>query len=325
MSMTVEVKDELARVQVERPGEMRAEVAALVRFSGGLQISGGTVVLAPELDSGVAARRLRQALRDLYDVDSEMIVINGGLRKGNRYVVRVVTKGADLARTTGLIDRHGRPVRGLPPRVVAGTTTEAIAALRGAFLARGSLTEPGRSGALEITCPGGESALAIVGLARRVGVSAKAREARGGDRVVIRDGDHIATLLTLMGAKDAVHRWEERRSTREARGHANRLQNFDDANLRRSTQAAVTAGARVGRAFEILGGDVPAHLVEAGRLRMEHPEASLEELGRLTVPPLTKDAVAGRIRRLLAMADKRADELGIPGTTAAIPPEGQDH
>jgi hypothetical protein len=29
---------------------------------------------------------------------------------------------------------------------------------------------------------------------------------------------------------------------------------------------------------------------------------------------MTKDAVAGRIRRLLAMADKRASDLGIPGT-----------
>jgi hypothetical protein len=36
---------------------------------------------------------------------------------------------------------------------------------------------------------------------------------------------------------------------------------------------------------------------------------------------LTKDAVAGRIRRLLAMADKRAAELGLPGTEASLPPE----
>jgi hypothetical protein len=34
---------------------------------------------------------------------------------------------------------------------------------------------------------------------------------------------------------------------------------------------------------------------------------------------LTKDAVAGRIRRLLAMADKKATQDGIPGTDAAVP------
>jgi cell division protein WhiA len=59
---------------------------------------------------------------------------------------------------------------------------------------------------------------------------------------------------------------------------------------------------------------VPDHLREAGTLRVEHKQASLEELGQLAQPPMTKDAVAGRIRRLLAMADKRASDLGIPGT-----------
>ena len=52
---------------------------------------------------------------------------------------------------------------------------------------------------------------------------------------------------------------------------------------------------------------------------MEHQQASLEELGALADPPMTKDAIAGRIRRLLALADKRAVELGIPDTEAGIP------
>ena len=72
------------------------------------------------------------------------------------------------------------------------------------------------------------------------------------------------------------------------------------------------------RALEILGDDVPEHLLAAGRLRLEHKHASLEELGRLHEPPVTKDAVAGRIRRLLATADKRAHELDIPDTEAGL-------
>lgn len=83
-------------------------------------------------------------------------------------------------------------------------------------------------------------------------------------------------------------------------------------------RAAVIAKTRVKRAFEILGEDIPAHLREAGVLRLEHDHASLEELGRHANPPITKDAVAGRIRRLLALADKQADLLGIPDTKAAL-------
>ena len=108
---------------------------------------------------------------------------------------------------------------------------------------------------------------------------------------------------------------------REVRATANRLANFDDANLRRSARAAVAAGARVQRALEILGDDVPEHLAAAGRLRLDHKQASLEELGTLADPAMTKDAVAGRIRRLLAMADKRAEDLGIPDTESTLTPE----
>lgn len=325
MALTAQVKDELARLPVDKTSWRKAEVSATLRFAGGLHIISGRIVIEAELDTGIAARRLRQFVSEVYGHTSDVVVVSGGgLRKGTRYVVRVVRDGESLARQTGLLDARGRPVRGLPPQVVSAGVGEAEAAWRGAFLAHGSLTEPGRSAALEITCPGPEAALALVGAARRLGVSAKAREVRGVDRVVIRDGDAIGAMLTRLGAHDARLVWEERRMRREVRGTANRLANFDDANLRRSARAAVAAGARVQRAFEILGEDVPDHLRQAGRLRLEHKQASLEELGQLAEPPLTKDAVAGRIRRLLATADKRAAELGIPDTEAGLTPDMLD-
>jgi hypothetical protein len=322
MAMTAAVKDELARLPVTKPCCRKAEVASLLRFASGLHLVAGRLVIEAELDAGASARRLRKDISEVYGHSSDVSVLApGGLRKGNRYVVRVVKDGEALARQTGLVDGRGRPVRGLPPQVVSASICDAESAWRGAFLAHGSLTEPGRSSALEVTCPGPEAALALVGAARRLGIPAKAREVRGVDRVVIRDGDAISTLLTRLGAHDSVLAWEERRMRREVRATATRLANFDDANLRRSARAAVAAGARVSRALEILGEDAPDHLLAAGRLRLEHSQASLEELGSLADPPMTKDAVAGRIRRLLAMADKRAEDLGIPNTEANLTPE----
>jgi cell division protein WhiA len=208
MAMTAQVKAELATIKVAKPCCRKSEVAATLRFAGGLHIVGGRIVIEAELDTGAAARRL--------------------------------------------------------------------------------------------------------------GIVAKAREVRNVDRVVIRDGDAIAALLTRLGAHESLLAWEDRRMRREVRASANRLANFDDANLRRSARAAVAAGARVERALEILGDDVPEHLRAAGVLRVENKQASLEELGQLHDPPLTKDAVAGRIRRLLATADKRAAELGIASTEANL-------
>jgi cell division protein WhiA len=319
MAMTGVVKDELSRVEVVKPCCRKAEASTLLRFAGGLHISGGRIVVEAELDTGAVARRLRASIAEVFGHPSELLVLApGGLRKGNRYVVRVANGGETLARQTGLVDSYGRPVRGLPRQVVAGGNCDCEAAWRGAFLVHGSLTEPGRSMAMEITCPGSEAALALVGAARRLRVGAKARDVRGVDRVVIRDGEAIAAMLTRLGAHDSVLAWEERRMRREVRATANRLANFDDANLRRSARAAVAAGARVERALDILGDNAPEHLVMAGRLRVKHRQVSLEELGQLADPQLTKDAIAGRIRRLLALADRRAAELGIPSTEAGL-------
>src|SRR6202165_2600877 len=240
--MTAEVKDELSRLVVNSVSACRAEVASLLRFAGGLHIVSGRVVVEAEVDLGIIARRLRKDIFDLYGYNAVVHVLSAsGIRKGTRYVVRVARDGEALARQTGLLDLRGRPVRGLPAQVVGGSVGDAEAAWRGAFLAHGSLTQPGRASGL-------------------------------------------------------VVRW----ARRGGRPPANRWANCDDANGRRAARAAVAAAARVERALQILGDTVPDHLAAAGKLRVEHRQASLEELGRLADPPMTKDAVAGRIRGVAA-------------------------
>jgi DNA-binding protein WhiA len=320
VALTADVKTELSGLAIAKTALRAAELAAILRFAGGLHTISGRVAVEVELDTPTIARRVRKDLAELYGMRSDAAMMSpAGARKTATYVVRVLEGGETLARQTGLMDARRRPVRGLPNRLTTGSLEELAAVWRGAFLAHGSLTDPGRSAALEITCPGNESAMALVGAAGRLGISAKAREVRGVYRVVIRDGEKISDMLRLMGARTTVGDWEQLRARREVRANANRLVNFDDANLRRSAEAAVAACARVQRALEILGDDLPEHLRYAGELRLSFRDSSLDELGHHADPPMTKDAVAGRIRRLLAMADKRAGDLGIAGTDAHLP------
>ena len=320
MPLTSDVKEELSRVEVSKTTVRAAELATILRFSGGLHLISNRIAVESELDTPLLARRVRKDLAELYGVRSDISVVPAsGMRRATHYLVRVMEGGETLARQTGLLDARRRPIRGLPNRLTTGSREEIAAVWRGAFLAAGTLTDPGRSAALEVTCPGNEAAMALVGAAGRLDVSAKAREVRGVHRVVIRDGDAIGQMLRVMGAQGTVVNWEEMRQRREVRATANRLVNFDDANLRRSAQAAVAACARVERAMELLGEDIPDHLKYAGDLRLAHRDASLDELGHHADPPLTKDAVAGRIRRLLAMADKKAEQDGVPDTESAVP------
>ncbi|MDR6165994.1 DNA-binding protein WhiA [Microbacterium paludicola] len=320
MPLTADVKTELAAMRDPRPAARVAEVTAILRFAGGLHSIAGRVAVEAEVDSEILARRVARELVEIYGVRPELARIQAsGGRDGATFAVRVREGGETLARQTGLLDQRRRPVRGLPNRLTTGSRPDLAALWRGAFLAAGSLSDPGRSAALEISCPSPEAAMALVGAAHRLGIAAKAREVRGIPRVVVRDGEAIRQTLAEMGATRTADTWDQMRQRREVRAGVNRLVNFDDANLRRSAQAAVAACARVERALEILGGEVPDHLKQAGDLRLAHRDASLDELGHHADPPLTKDAVAGRIRRLLAMADKKAAAEGLPDTESAVP------
>ena len=102
MAMTAQVKDELAHLVVTKPCCRKSEVAAMLRFAGGLHIVSGRIVIEAELDTGAAARRLRREIAEVYGHASELVVVApAGLRKGNRYLVRVVKDGEAPSSRTG--------------------------------------------------------------------------------------------------------------------------------------------------------------------------------------------------------------------------------
>jgi len=316
------VKDELSLLPAGRMCCRRAELSVVLHFTGAVDLSAGRVEVEAELDSLLLARRLRRDIGGLYGYPTSAAVLaSSAAAGGRRYVVRVQRNGELLARATGLIDRAGRPVRGLAPMIVTGNGCDAAAAWRGAFLASGVLTETRGSSVLAVVCPGPEAALGLVGAARRLGVPAKTGQARGADRVVVRDAEAIARLLTELGAHGCARGWRERQLRRQAPVAVSQVASFDDANGRRIARAAAAAVARVQAAMVLLAGEAPEHLLAAGRLRLAHPHVSLEQLGALADPPMTKDAVAGMLRRLLAVADLRATSLNLPSTQAAVTPE----
>ena len=270
MALLDDVKSELAAIDNELPAAKKAQATAMIRFGGGLRLVQRQIIVQAQFDSLKAAQWLQDTIRDLYGHEAVMTQVSRSTPNGatvQRYMIHVERGGAALALQTGLLDRRKRLVRGLPADIISGNIAQVKAAWRGAFLAHGALSDPGKAGFLEIICPSNEAALALSGAARRLGITAKPRQLRSSERITLKDPDAIE---------------------------------------RRSAKAAAEASEKVRRAFEILGDDIPENLRAAGQLRLEHGDASLEELGRLADPPITKDAIAGRIRRLLQLADKTA-------------------
>ncbi|MBC3185501.1 DNA-binding protein WhiA [Corynebacterium sp. zg-331] len=318
---TAQAKAELATVNTRTTSARIAEVAAMLRCGSTMINDNGSLVVEAEFDSLTVAQRLRVAIEELFHTSPRVRSLPGRGRKKPRHLVTIGTGAMEVVRRTGLVGPTGVVIVGLPPQVVSGTIGDIEAAWRGAFLAKGRLAAPGRAVSLDVVCPREEIGLALVGCARRLGMTAKIRASRGMHRVVVREAEAIGALLTRMGAQRTRLEWDVLRREREELLGTDRLVNFDDANLRRSARAALAAAVRVERAMELLGDDVPEHLAEAGYLRVEHQQASLEELGRLAEPPMTKDAIAGRIRRLLSMADKKAQEEGLEDTRSVLTEE----
>lgn len=328
--MTSEIRDELSKMTTTHAGCRQAQLSTVLRIAAELRVRNG-LVLTAEVGTATMARYLRREIAALHGVTASANVLqrrSGGA--GGRYSVRVES-GAQLARAAGLIDHRGIPAAGLPTAVVGGSPGEVAAAWRGAFLASGTLTGLGRSAVMEIRCPSTETAYALASCARRLGVAPLVRESHGIDRVIVRDGADIVTLLSRMGAVNSLAEWQRR----TARQHLQRWANLDDANAQRTAAAAAATCERVEHALAVLGDSAPAHLASTGALRVLHSQASLEELGRFSEPPLTKDAVAGRLRRLLALADKHVadaattahtdetDELAAPVLVSAGAPESR--
>lgn len=307
---TEQVKQELARLDPADRTTQRAELAAILRLGGALHLHPGApaeerLTLEVVTTSGAVARRTFALLQRVYELRPEVQVrAPGGVRRRNTYVVLVAARADDLARDIGMLDPEGRP-SGDVPRGLVADRRHAVAYVRGAFLAAGSVSAPGRAPHLEI--PTGSASLAerLAVLVRRVVDRPVSTVAGDRPRLVVKSGETIGELLAVMGATGAFLTWDDQRLRRSLRNDANRLANADAANVRRSIEAAAEQTAAVADVLERVGWEgLSPDLHEVALVRLANPAASLGELGELCDPPIGKSSVHRRLRRILAITEE---------------------
>jgi DNA-binding protein WhiA len=318
---TLRVKEELAALRPSTRTECRALLAGLLRFAASLHIEGSAgkgrsrLTLVVSSRSGGVARLAFWLLHAGYGVRPDLRVHRSAsaLAPGARYEVALTERVERVLADTAILDSAGRLSHGVPGALVRGRDAAACY-LRGAFLARGSVSAPSREPHLEIGAPDERTARGLAALLTRLDLPARAgvRAEQDLHRVLLKSREAIGGALATMGATSAYLAWEDGRIRREVRGEAVRLANADQANLRRSVAAAMAQVALVESVVARLGWEaLPADVAEVAALRLANPEASLAELGTLLAPPRSKGAVLARLRRLQelteqAEVDKRA-------------------
>jgi cell division protein WhiA len=232
------------------------------------------------------------------------------VRRWTTYGVRLGAGSARVAADLGVLDAAGRLHDGAPPDL---TGPRATAYVRGALLAAGSISAPGRDAHLEIGCGSAKLARVLATLIEQViGGGAHASDGER-PRVVVKSGARIGDLLAATGATRAFLAWDERRLRRQLRGEANRLANADAANLRRTIEAASSQVRAVEQVVERIGWDaLDDELREVALARLANPSASLSELGQLVSPAIGKSAVHRRLRRLEQLAAEGPDDAPDP-------------
>jgi hypothetical protein len=307
MSFTAEVKDELSRVEGRRECCKKAELAALVRIEGTLHIAGPERFrLEVATETAPVARKAIKLLHGLYDLKTELTVRRSVLHKTNNYLITVPTQPRlpQALNELGILDDAMSLTPGIMPRVVRRECC-AIAYLRGAFLGGGFVADPHGDFHFELTAESGQIAEDLAGLMERFSIAPKVTQRRGLYTVYLKGAEPIVTFLALVGAHRALLRTEDVRVVKSMRNDVNRLVNAETANLAKTADASLAQIEAIGVIARTSGLDnLPPALRELARLRLEHPEVSLRELGELADPPLSKSAVYHRVRRLEELAEE---------------------
>ena len=305
MSLSEDVRGELAAIEPRKPCCRLAELSALVRGAGRVhQRGGGRIGRHGEVASGAVARRAFSLLRS-YGVPCEIRTYRRrAFERSTRFQLHLGddARALQALNEAGVLDASLAPAARPPRRVVARACCRA-AYLRGAFLAAGSASGP-RNAHLELRTADAESARFLAELGATAGFAFGVYE-RSGHAVAYAKGvEAIAELLAFLGAHGVALWLGEEAVVAATRARANRLANADHANIVRTSRAA-EAQLRAIRRLEQDGRleELAPELREIARLRARHPTLSLRELAGRCSPPATKAAVQRRVARLRRLAE----------------------
>jgi DNA-binding protein WhiA len=304
VSLSEDVRTELAGIAPARECDRLAELSALFHFAGRLHLLGrGEVSLHVDLSSSAAARRAFALLRS-FGVSSEIRTYQRrSFGRETRYQLHVEggTETLGVLERAGVVDARFRPRERVSKRVVARSCCRS-AYLRGALLAAGSVSPP-PSPHLEIRSETVSGAESLAAAAAAEDVELRVAQRRDHALAYAKAIDRIAGVLAAAGANDAALALQERAVVGSTKAQANRLANADHANLVRSGRAA-HAQLRAVRRLEPRLDELSPPLREIAELRLKHPSLSLRELGAKCNPPASKSAAHRRLMTLMRLAKR---------------------
>ncbi|WP_456277715.1 DNA-binding protein WhiA [Bacillus sp. AK128] len=312
MSFASETKKELTNLQVKDCCG-KAELAALIRMNGSMSFSNKQLSLDIQTENAAIARRIYTLLKKFYDdVVVELLVRKKmRLKKNNVYIVRLVKNARGILEDLHILNTGFEFIREISPAIAKKKCCKR-SYLRGAFLAGGSVNNPETSSYhLEIFSLYQEHNESLCELMNVFDLNSKTLERKKGYITYLKEAEKITEFLNVIGAHQALLRFEDVRIVRDMRNSVNRLVNCETANLNKTIGAAIRQVENIKFIDRTVGLQIlPDKLREIAQLRVDYQDVTLKELGEMVSGgSISKSGINHRLRKIDEIADKiRAGE-----------------
>ena len=298
MSFSGQIKEELAQV-ISSPRHCQlAELAALVQFCGHIEEDGSLLV---QSENPLVIRKCFTLLKKTFKIEavskSQMQTQNYRLFVTGEDAFRVL-EALKICDTAGhLMMRH------LTDPVLIKNSCCKRAYLRGCYMAVGSMSDPYKSYHLELVCGLQAQAEQLLKILHDFSLDAKMIIRKKYHVVYMKEGENIADFLNITEAHKALMEFENTRIYKGMRNMVNRKVNCEAANITKTVNAATRQVEDIRLIREKMGLEgLPEPLRQMAYVRLENPQASLGELGKLLDPPVGKSGVNHRLRKLGELA-----------------------
>ena len=313
MSFASEIKKEMTQIE-NNDCCKEAELAALIRMNGAISIARESHVLDIQTENAAIARRIYTLIKSRYSYPIKLLVRRKmKLKKNNVYIARIEEGAKDMLVSLNILIEPFTFVRTISDKYLEKNCCRR-AYLRGAFLAGGSVNNPETSSYhLEIANAYEEHNESLCELMNRFDLKAKILERRNGYITYIKESEKITEFLNLTGAHQALFKFEDVRIIRDMRNSVNRLVNCETANLNKTIGAAFRQVENIKLIDKVVGLDtLPIKLQEIAKVRVEHQDASLKELGELVAGgKISKSGINHRLKKIDQIADQLRQDHGM--------------
>ncbi len=306
MSFSLDAKNEMAHNMPEKKCCMLAEIAGFLRMNGSIElVGGGKFVVMATTDNPAIARHFKTLIKMYFDEDTVTGVKQGGLpKKGNLFTMTIGpdNRSEPILRETGILmikEGYNFISDGVYEGLIKSKCCRK-AFLKGAFLGAGTITNPAKGYHFEISTTSEILANDIKKILNTFeGILSKVIRRRKEYVVYIKDSDQIIDVLAIIGAHNKVFEYENIKIEKEIKNKANRISNCDNANIDKSIIAGQRQLEAIRKIRDTRGlGSLPDKLKDVAELRLANPEASLNEIGAMLVPPIKKPGVSKRLSKI---------------------------